>query len=738
MGLPSEGLGRRIGRAFAVVLLPVAASSTRALGQSASAMVHRLHLLATWGGGFGEVFAGAALSAFSGACTVAAALAVAIAVTRILRGHEERLERSYLALRALVLLHGAAGPFLALSATSHLSPTVRGRVVLARDLAVVLEHQAYLTFAAAAVAAAWAIGRRGAGAEVDGRARAARSVLVPSIACAVGCRLLAETFARAATGVGVASQLELQLGTWVTTVAALTLVATVVAARSAPRDATPKAEDGPSPKSPLAAVPRTLATLLLPLFALTVVCWASSRPVDPDPADLSRVPTVAFAATRPLPLARTEAEASAEEGVLVADEGKRLREVWPRRAGVREIRLVVQRDRFERGSTGVFARFGDGRFGVLRMTFADRDLPPPTCPVTFAGRRCVEVDGETVAAVVAGLQASAGPYAFVVHTGAEETVGELARDAARLLVATYDGARSSPLDLDVDLLVSLAASAPTAPQPRATSRPPRPSASPHAEKTPPSPVDPSLPVPSPGCTPAHAAASFEPHELTVDGAARRLFVSAPAGAEGARPLVVVMPGDGSSAEAIRRELPLEPRLGATSVVVYLEARGGEWDLEAPLGANADVAFVRAAALWVQSAFCVDLHRRFVTGFGGGGTLASSLACEGDFDAVVAHGATGPAPVDGEPDSPSGLFRCKPAAALVIQGANDVDVLCAGGARGAEVWRLANRCGEGATIPPCETFRGCDHPVERCLVPGLGHALAADAAERTAAFFERVR
>ena len=257
-------------------------------------------------------------------------------------------------------------------------------------------------------------------------------------------------------------------------------------------------------------------------------------------------------------------------------------------------------------------------------------------------------------------------------------------------------------------------------------------AAPHAD-------GPELALPSAGCAAPRPAVSFEPHDLTTDGGTRRLFVSAPAASEGPRSLVVVLHGNGSSAEDIRRTLPLEARLGATSVVVYPEARAHAWDVDAPVATNADIAFVRTAVTWVESSFCVDTRRRAITGFSSGGYLASALACECDFRAVATHASGGPAPVDDAPDSPSGLFRCTPAAALVFHGVDDRDVPLEEGMRAAERWRVINRCAPSVTGDGmCEVFGACDRPVERCVVHGLGHAIADDAAARTSAFFEALR
>jgi len=287
--------------------------------------------------------------------------------------------------------------------------------VLARYLAVVLEHQAFLAFATAAVAGAWLVGslRPRLPRELLDRVRIAGALIPACVVCGVASRVLARTFARAEEGLPVAIELEFELVLAITAIVLTILTPALLAARRAPTVPGAAGDESAPAPAPLAAVPRTIATMLLPLFATTVVCWASSRPCDPDPEALGNAPTVPSAATLPLPLARGEAEASAEEGVLVADAAKRVRDVWPRGGRVREVRLVVQRDVFERGRTGIFARWGDGRFGVLRMTLADRDAPQQTC-ATVGSKRCVEVSAGTVAAATASLKASDGPGSFVV------------------------------------------------------------------------------------------------------------------------------------------------------------------------------------------------------------------------------------------------------------------------------------------------------------------------------------
>jgi len=734
-------LGRRGIALGAIVLVPMAASAMGTLRSYGLATARRVYEIAMWRAP-GEVLGASSFVAFSVACVTVAGLALALSAFRVARGRDVELERPYTLLRGLTLLHGAAGPFLALSATNHLSPTVRGRAVLARYFSVVLEHQAFLAFATAAVGLAWVVGCQPSwGAkparELLPRLAAAWSVLVAFALSGVACRVLAGTFAEAGAATVIPTDvprtMEVEVGVALTAITLALVLSALVVHRSLPAEPAP--DDDAPPKKALALLPRTAATVLLPLLSLTIASWASSRPCDPDPSDLSGAPTVAAIATRPLPLARAGATPSPEEGVLVADAAKRVRDIWPK-AGAHDVRLVVQRDVFDRGRSGVFARFGDGRFGVLRMSFADRDDGTVACKAPTP-RRCVDVAHGAALASVAPWKEGEGAPAFIYHADTDETVGELAHDVAALAKLTYEIEKTSAKALDVDVLIVL---------------PPPPHDTQLASKSQRAPVRARAPMhgsdeastvlPSPGCGGARAAASFERHELPVDGVTRRVFVSAPASAEGPRSLVVVLHGNGSGADDIRRALPLEARLGATSVLLYPEARSGLWDVDAPLAANADVAFVRAAVAWATSNFCVDERRYFATGFSSGGYLANALACAGDFGAVVTHAAGGPAPVDDEPDPPSGMWRCKPAAALVLHGVDDPTVPLEEGMGSAERWRVTNRCSPSlapdVAAPGCEAYVGCDHRVARCFVPGLGHGLASDADVRTAVFFESLR
>ena len=701
-----------------------------------------------WGEGIGAVFGPSSRYLLvSLLCTALASLALALIAFRVLSGRAgaEAYRVPTNLLRALYVMHGTIAPFEALFATQHVSPTGRGRTVLATFLAAVLEHQVFLAFAAASASAAMMLGVRAARTSLVGDKStptpAIERLPLVAVLCLVSglaTRVLASTFSAAAAGARVASELETEtLLAFVVAFAAFGVTA-ILLSRSAVQRPTsaPLAsdDDGSSPRGGLAIgeLVRAGAVLSLPLVSLVIVGKAASVPCDPSSAELDGVATALHASTQPLPLARGEDDGKAGEGVWLLSATKRLREAWPRGGATRELRFIVRNDEEDRGRTGFFARFGTGRFGVLHMTLRERDAPAITgCAPGATYPRCVTAshtdDG------IAAVKSSSDPPSVVYLARPDDTVADLVHDVSRLVAAVHETSKTTPTEMDVDVVAALVPAEPTKPHPKSAGAPASPPSLPPVAKS------------VPGCATAHAAADFEAHDVMVAGQSRHFFVSAPASAAASgapaamepRSLVIVLHGNGGSSEDIRSALSLEHAAGDHAAVLYLEARGHLWDVEKSADENADVAFVDAVVTWADEHLCTDVRHRFVTGFSGGGYLANLLACSGRFRALVAHAAGGPAPLDDEPDPPTGLFRCKAVPALVLHGADDTNVLPAEGLASAERWRVTNHCAPSpAAKGDCVRYGDCENAVIACVFPGLGHRLVSDAGQRTWDFFVR--
>lgn len=565
-----------------------------------------------------------------------------------------------LRLAALVAgAHGALGPLAALRGAAHLHPWGRGRFVLADAMRVVCAHQAYALLALGGVVAVLALrppreGGRGLPTIVD-------AALL--LFAGVSSRGLALLFGRGGGGASVAGLLEIA---WL--LAALGCAAVLVVARA-------RRAGGGRVGGSIAA-----ATLLGVLVTSAI---ASRGPAAPG-AFLASAPVVVADALEPAPSFR-----AALGGLHVPREGDRVGDVF---SGDRlEASLLARSDAPRPGKTGLFARFGAPRAGVLHLRAVAPLEAERACPPSRRGHACVVIPArgdEALAAIV-------------------DRVSSARVAAARALEGSAE---------DVTVLVAIDGRAP------APTRKDAPSVEPSA-----------------GCAQTRDARAFEAVDLDVRGQSRALRVTAPGGSEPV-PLVIVLHGNGGVPEEMREGLALEARASGRAAFVYLAARGRLWDVDKAFAENRDVAFALRAIEWAKANLCVDARRVFATGYSAGGYLASQIACGASLRGVIVHSGGGGEPSRDDPDPPVGTRRCTPTPALLMHGDADPSVPVEEGIRGAERWRRTNGCAplSGPRDDECVSFEGCAHPVGRCVTKGLGHWFSPRSAERTWTFIEAQR
>ena len=144
-------------------------------------------------------------------------------------------------------------------------------------------------------------------------------------------------------------------------------------------------------------------------------------------------------------------------------------------------------------------------------------------------------------------------------------------------------------------------------------------------------VESSAPVPSAGCTSAGTpATSLERRTLPVDGQERWYLVTAPATAQGAKPVPLVLDlhglAEGASIHAQNTGFgDLAEQNGF--VVVFPNGSGNPigWDIR-PTANNHDLHFIKALVDAVESQQCIDTSRVYATGFSYGALMSSLLAC----------------------------------------------------------------------------------------------------------------
>jgi polyhydroxybutyrate depolymerase len=228
----------------------------------------------------------------------------------------------------------------------------------------------------------------------------------------------------------------------------------------------------------------------------------------------------------------------------------------------------------------------------------------------------------------------------------------------------------------------------------------------------------------------------------------RLFV--PTGFESRQrlPLVLDLHGSGGTAAGQARTSGFETLAAREGVVVAsLQADGGRWNVPVTPERADDVLYASDVIDHVAARVCTDPARVYVTGFSGGGRMASLLACRlNSRIAAIAPMAAlrWPGPCEG-----------RPVPVLTFHGLADTQNPYDGHAagRGAEWlesvpealagWAQHNHCEREAIMEdppgPLSTMRygGCDGDAEVRLVriEGLGHTWARTEIDATSVMWQ---
>jgi polyhydroxybutyrate depolymerase len=232
--------------------------------------------------------------------------------------------------------------------------------------------------------------------------------------------------------------------------------------------------------------------------------------------------------------------------------------------------------------------------------------------------------------------------------------------------------------------------------------------------------------------------------LAHAGVERSYLLHAPRGAEGPRPLFVLLHPGGSHAAQFRRQIELDAAAEAGgALVVYTVGRAGHWNdgrtrADGTLvNPGDDVGFVLALIDRLVAEGRADAASVHVAGHSNGGMLALRLACEqpGRFRSVAAVSASLPARLA----CPTGAAAV---AVLLVHGTADPLLPFGGGAfaqperdlgrvasaaETAAAFAKRNRCGTAETRPSngasgttIAAYRGCRAPLVHVVATGAGH------------------
>ncbi|MEZ4264195.1 MAG: prolyl oligopeptidase family serine peptidase [Polyangiaceae bacterium] len=218
-------------------------------------------------------------------------------------------------------------------------------------------------------------------------------------------------------------------------------------------------------------------------------------------------------------------------------------------------------------------------------------------------------------------------------------------------------------------------------------------------------------------------------QLVHQGATRRYVLSVPLDYDAGKkyPLYLFLHGNPGNAESAATFAI--PRVTTNEAIVAypgsLVLDG--WDHGASTQDNVDSSFILAVLDALAAKYSIDTQRVLLSGWSGGGFMASAMACRfyARFRAIGVH--AGGAPYD--TNDPNGTPACAGAsiATLVTHGQSDDNVPFDGGKYAAQYWSEHNGCSGSASASapaPCETYDGCPagKPVKRCFVAGLAHPL----------------
>ncbi|MEO6238615.1 MAG: hypothetical protein ABIQ52_16595 [Vicinamibacterales bacterium] len=268
-----------------------------------------------------------------------------------------------------------------------------------------------------------------------------------------------------------------------------------------------------------------------------------------------------------------------------------------------------------------------------------------------------------------------------------------------------------------------------------------------AQAIPRAPTDVKIVRASPGCSiPAPRIGDFHLSVRDGRGIARDYEVIVPSGYTPARtwPIAFVYHGAGQN-EAIAKSYGLQDAAGAADSSLFVFPQGMNystygvgWDDSAT---GYDIIFFDNMLASLTEGYCIDVGRVFVAGFSWGCDQATALICaRGDrLRAVSAASCTD----EFRNASDYRTYQsCPVQNSAAIRFTHD----SSGGDSGypiplfsttSALYRLFNSCSNSSTPTspsPCVAYASCTKPVVECSYANLGHALPANWAAETWAFF----
>jgi len=247
---------------------------------------------------------------------------------------------------------------------------------------------------------------------------------------------------------------------------------------------------------------------------------------------------------------------------------------------------------------------------------------------------------------------------------------------------------------------------------------------------------------SPGCGTAINRPNPKTQQtMDVQGTTRYYLLDVPTAADNQSPLMLIfaLHGYDMNNVSVTGLYNFTSRSGGKAITVYPQGEGpapgdtshwGDGVLKSTwTGNTANYTFIQNLMTDLESRYCIDPSRVFITGFSMGGMFTNSIAC--------AHSDwfRGFAPVEGAGPGSCSNANAKPAI-MIHQGTADTTVSpTTGGEPTRDFWIKQNGCAQTATstFTGCQSYSTCAQPVVYC-VGNWGHTITSTASANIWGFF----
>ncbi len=247
---------------------------------------------------------------------------------------------------------------------------------------------------------------------------------------------------------------------------------------------------------------------------------------------------------------------------------------------------------------------------------------------------------------------------------------------------------------------------------------------------------------SPGCeTPISRPNPKTQQTMDVQGTTRYYLLDVPTAADNQTPLTLIfaLHGYDMNNVSVTGLYNFTSRSNGKAITVYPQGEGpapgdtshwGDGVLKSTwTGNTANYTFIQNLITDLESRFCIDPSRVFITGFSMGGMFTNSIACD------HSDWFRGFAPVEGMGPGSCSNANAKPAI-MIHQGTADTTVSpTTGGEPTRDFWTKQNGCTQTSTstFTGCQTFSACAQPVVYC-VGNWNHTITSTASANIWGFF----